>query len=106
MTSKEKKHGKLSKTELEAIFLEPSPYASDGGNLIGKNPLSMDKSDLLLLGGPTTLKKAIRLWCIECSGDSQSEARKCTAFRCPLWAFRMGKNPYDPRFKRKHSNAA
>ena len=34
--------------------------------------------------------KAIRAQCLECSGDSFAEVRKCPAKGCALWAFRMG----------------
>lgn len=38
--------------------------------------------------------KAIKAHCIECCGGSYSEAKQCTATKCPLWCFRCGKNPY------------
>ncbi len=34
------------------------------------------------------LKKAIKKYCIECSGGSKSEAEKCRMKSCPLWAYR------------------
>ena len=37
--------------------------------------------------------QAIRANCIECSGDSKGEVRKCVIPRCPLYRFRMGRNP-------------
>ena len=37
--------------------------------------------------------KAIRLHCLECLGYSYDEVKKCTAFLCPLFPFREGKNP-------------
>ena len=60
----------------------------------GQIPANLSVDELSSLGGPQTTIKAIRALCIECSGDSMSEARKCTAFRCPLWPFRMGTNPF------------
>lgn len=48
---------------------------------------------------PTTPLKAIREKCIDCSGGSKKEVRLCWASNCPLYPFRMGKNPY--RKKRK-----
>jgi len=30
---------------------------------------------------------------------AQAEARKCTATTCPLWPFRMGRNPFRGRAK-------
>lgn len=37
--------------------------------------------------------RAIRLYCIECSGGSQKAPKFCENEKCPLWAFRMGHNP-------------
>jgi hypothetical protein len=41
--------------------------------------------------------KAIRKFCLFCSGDSPKEARLCTAKDCPLYPFRLGKNPFRKR---------
>lgn len=41
--------------------------------------------------------KAIRAFCLECSCGQTSEAKACTIYRCPLYPFRMGKNPYRQR---------
>lgn len=46
---------------------------------------------------PTTPLKAIRKKCIDCSGDSMKEVRLCWAQRCPIYPFRMGKNPFRKR---------
>ena len=37
--------------------------------------------------------KAIRAWCLECSCGVRAEVRNCTMLDCPLYPFRMGKNP-------------
>jgi hypothetical protein len=37
--------------------------------------------------------RAIKAWCLECSGGSRAEVRKCEATDCPLFPFRKGKNP-------------
>lgn len=70
--------------------LEVSPYASDRGELIGRDPREMTADEL-----PERLVglKAIRAKCIDCSGGSQSEVRKCTVTQCPLWPLRMGEKP-------------
>ena len=36
--------------------------------------------------------KAIRQKCLDCSGG-RSNVRNCAAIDCPLYQFRMGKNP-------------
>lgn len=38
--------------------------------------------------------KAIKEFCLECSGGSANEVKQCAVQRCPLYAFRNGKNPY------------
>lgn len=38
--------------------------------------------------------KAIREKCLDCCMGQTSEVKYCTAEDCPLWPFRMGKNPF------------
>lgn len=42
----------------------------------------------------STPLKAIRHKCLDCSGDSADEVRKCVIPECPLFPFRFGKNPF------------
>jgi len=37
--------------------------------------------------------KLIRRFCLECMGGSQLLVRNCSTGECPVWPFRMGKNP-------------
>lgn len=37
--------------------------------------------------------KAIRIKCLDCSGGSQNEVKLCQCSDCPLYVFRLGKNP-------------
>lgn len=37
--------------------------------------------------------RSIRAKCLECSGYMPSEVRNCEIKECPLYFFRMGKNP-------------
>jgi len=37
--------------------------------------------------------RAIRAKCLDCSGDSAAEVRACELTACPLYPFRLGKNP-------------
>lgn len=37
---------------------------------------------------------AIRLFCLECMGGVRAEVDMCTAGECPLYNYRLGKNPY------------
>lgn len=41
--------------------------------------------------------KAIRAFCLECSCGSTAEVKECPRQVCPLYPFRMGKNPYRQR---------
>lgn len=47
--------------------------------------------------------KAIRAKCLDCSGKSPSEVRKCESNDCPLFPYRMGKNPNRGGIGRKFS---
>ena len=38
--------------------------------------------------------KAIREKCIDCSGGSPGEVRRCPVKQCALWPYRMGTNPF------------
>jgi hypothetical protein len=38
--------------------------------------------------------KAIRLKCLDCSGDSKKEVELCPVENCPQWPFRFGTNPF------------
>ena len=71
-------------------FLETLPT----GEKVGRLPSSVGTDKLRVLGHPETPLRAIRANCVECSGGSVAEARKCTAVGCPLWPMRMGKNPF------------
>lgn len=44
------------------------------------------------------LIKVIRAKCLDCAHDP-SEVRKCVSVSCPLWPYRMGKNPFHTRAK-------
>lgn len=41
--------------------------------------------------GGRSPRAAIRSFCLECVGWQRSEARRCTALACPLWAYRPGR---------------
>lgn len=43
---------------------------------------------------PNTPQKAIVDFCISCMGYHKSYVKECTALNCPLYDFRLGKNPY------------
>ena len=89
-------------------YLTPSSHKEDGNLLIGKLPKDVGADDLRKLGQPESPVKAIRAKCRDCCAGQDSEVRKCVAFDCPLWAFRMGSSPYrggpkNPSFSAKNS---
>ena len=76
-------------------LLMPSPYDSDGGEMIGRDPRDPSIRPVLeAQDRPKTRGKALRAKCIDCAGGSPSEVRKCTATECALWPFRMGPSPF------------
>lgn len=82
------------------LYLETSPVVSDGGKKVGKLPASIELRDLRDLGHPVSPIRSIRAKCLDCSGGSDAEVRKCTAIGCALWPFRMGSNPFHARAAR------
>lgn len=41
----------------------------------------------------STPMRAIRAKCLDCSNDSANEVRICPITRCPLYPYRLGRNP-------------
>jgi hypothetical protein len=71
-------------------LLEPSPYETDRGELIGRDPRKLTEAEVLEAGIELRVPtKAIRAFCLSCA-QSESEVRKCVSTQCPLWAMRMG----------------
>lgn len=75
--------------------MKPHHEGYDGnGQPMGKDPRTMGVSDLNALGHhKAPLLKVIRANCLECVG-SRSEVRRCAAFKCAFWPYRMGTNPF------------
>ncbi|WP_170611093.1 hypothetical protein [Ruegeria arenilitoris] len=72
----------------ENPLLQVSPFAIDGGELIGRDPRDIpaeDWSDRPFMTGLA----AIRAKCLDCAYDP-GEVRKCVQTDCPLWPLRMG----------------
>ena len=42
----------------------------------------------------TNVLRAIRLKCYDCSAYQTNEVRDCIVNNCPLYPFRLGKNPF------------
>ena len=45
--------------------------------------------------GIRTLKQ-LRLHCLSCT-ENAAEVRRCAIINCPMWPYRMGHNPHNPR---------
>ena len=61
-----------------------------------KEPESSKKEEPIERGIKSPIK-AIRAHCIECCGGSHHEVKLCQITKCPLHAFRFGKNPHIKR---------
>ncbi len=64
------------------------------GETEGRDPREMSITALAEIGHTQTpLLKVIRAKCLDCS-HTVYEVARCTAVDCPLWAYRMGVNPF------------
>lgn len=61
----------------------------------------VDNTDPLKGRTKRPLVKVMREKCLDCCGGQHSEVRLCHITDCPLWPYRMGKNPFH---KRKMTN--
>ncbi len=75
------------------------------GSTEGRNPLAVPKLHLRATGHEKrSLKKVIRAKCLDCCVGQLSEVAQCTAIRCALWPYRMGRDPFAlPRGKGSQS---
>jgi hypothetical protein len=74
-------------------LLEPSPFASDGGNLIGRDPRDVSAGEWRASGLPLAVGlAAIRAKCLDCA-ENAAEVRKCVQTACALWPLRMRMQP-------------
>src|SRR5260370_33539080 len=65
------------------------------GETEGAHPLEVPVADLNAAGHhPGPMLAIIREKCLDCSGGSPSEVRKCTCTGCALWPYRLGRSPF------------
>lgn len=83
-------------------LLEISPFGSDGGELVGKDPRDVPSEILSRYHREQNPLRALRARCLDCCCGNASEVRKCVSVDCPSWPFRTGKNPF--RAKRQLSD--
>ena len=79
----------------DSRLLQVSRNADDDG-VIGRDPRDPEVKAILKADTerPASRGRAIRAKCLDCSGASISEVRKCTATDCALWPYRMGTDPF------------
>lgn len=54
------------------------------------NVKSREENDELI---DLTPVRAIRAKCLDCCAFSSKEVKLCRSYSCPLWQYRLGKNP-------------
>ena len=81
--------------------LTVSTDIADAGQKVGVRPTFQQAEALRALGYPTSWPKAVRAKCLDCCCGMPSEVLKCVLVDCPLWPFRMGKNPFHGAAGRK-----
>jgi hypothetical protein len=78
------------KQHLEMDSVEQTP--------VGRDPRKMTEAELKALGHEgMPLLKVIRAKCLDCANGSEAEVRRCGIVDCPLWCYRMNKNPFRGR---------
>jgi len=98
------------------VLTTPNGKGIDGQGRDGRDPMSIPPEVLTKAGHPPRRTRAIikalgdepidheirrykdlRQHCIDCSSGSKAEVRRCPIINCPLWPYRMGRNPHNPR---------
>lgn len=88
-------------------FLAPSPYESDGGEIIGRDPRTISETEWRAVSADVVVgMRAIRAKCLDCCARNAAEVRKCVMVDCALWPLRMGVQPKGLRFARKADTLA
>jgi hypothetical protein len=94
---------RAEKDAARAVLLEKSPYETDGGELIGRDPRKVSVEEFKRAGIEGTMiggdgLEVVRAKCFECCVHQPDEVRKCVAITCVNWPYRMNANPF-----RKHT---
>ena len=83
------------------------PCATEGGNLVGRDPRQMGRIGLEAAGFEAmTPMEVIRAKCLDCCADSAQEVRYCVSVNCPNWPYRMGSNPFRPPMSEERKAAS
>jgi hypothetical protein len=92
---------------------------NEHGKAVGRNPMDVELDVLKSAGHPPRRTAAlvaawsdrgdeplfapikevrdIRDHCLACSAGEQREVRECRIINCPFWAYRLGRNPHNPK---------
>jgi hypothetical protein len=82
----------MTKIDRRACF---EPCATEGGNLVGRDPRQMGRIELEAAGFErASPMELIRAKCLDCCAGHAQEVRYCVATSCPLWPYRMSSNPF------------
>jgi hypothetical protein len=92
-----------------------SPSANGERRRYGRDPMSIPPEVLTAAGHPPRRTRAVvsalgdevnghairsykdlRRYCLNCA-ESLSEVRRCSVIDCPVWPYRGGSNPHNPR---------
>lgn len=76
-----------------------------GENLEKHTPLKIKKKGIFLMKNLTPMR-AIRKKCLDCCAFQPKEVTLCTAEKCPLYPYRMGKRPNPSNNEKTAATAA
>lgn len=80
--------------ELPCCVLEAAGHGPDRGRgVVGRYNLAFDTSH----DAKTPLTHLRSALCIPCKHGNVAEVRRCCIIDCPVWPYRMGRNPHNPR---------
>lgn len=79
------------KPTMKLVLLHPD------GSTEGADPRDLPREVLAQVHAPAPLLRVIREKCADCCAGQLAEVRRCTAVRCALWPYRMGRNPFSTR---------
>lgn len=82
----------------EAEIPEDDDEALDE-NEVAETHEDMDRIEAKYRARATSPLRAIRTFCVLCMGCQPKMVAKCSAPKCPLYPFRMGKNPFQKHSK-------
>lgn len=84
--------GKAAASDVLSARSSENAGGSDRSEVaIGADPVDADGKWQETVPAADDVYRAIRLKCLECSGDSRDEVRLCDRRSCPLFAYRLGR---------------